>query len=222
MLQPLKLNGSLTRTISTNRLKHIQNAKNKEDAIYMGIVDRFKNWLCDTQKPEVMGLIYELTHGQDQVTDPFKHAVEQTVNFLHLDALLPPDARQNLLVGFSHDTSAQNPYQITLQIPGLLDLNLQYGDISAIQSNITKNTRANTEPSEPVSSRTYFKHLADRFRHALHVRKHGDALSEKKGFLLNLVQDSNWEIQHKIEKTEIGPNQISHLQMYPNDIKLGA
>ncbi|WP_333004329.1 hypothetical protein [Vibrio coralliilyticus] len=64
----LNISGTFDRTISDARIEHVKQANTKEEATYMGLWDKIKDWFCGTDKAQALAHLYEITHEIDTET----------------------------------------------------------------------------------------------------------------------------------------------------------
>lgn len=114
----LSTNGYLpARNVSEDRIEHIKNSTNRDDAVYMGPWDKLKDFFCGGVKKQALNALYDLTHKNDGIETPGT-AINRMKAFDTLRSLAEPkyqdrfqikiESNDNGIPTFHYDIMSEN------------------------------------------------------------------------------------------------------------------
>ncbi|MFS1539261.1 MAG: hypothetical protein ACL7BU_11965 [Candidatus Phlomobacter fragariae] len=90
IVQPSPNSWSLfTRNIDDKYIQQAMNSSSKEEATYLGIFSKIKDWVCGTKTDEVLPLLYYLTHTPDNQSN-IESSLQKAEAFYKLKEMSPP------------------------------------------------------------------------------------------------------------------------------------
>ena len=92
--------GLFSRTISETLVDHIKTTSNREEAIYMSVWDKIKDWFCDGVKEKALNYLYDLLHQNNNLNAENK--TNQLIAFHQLSAMAGPAQQDRFQASFEN------------------------------------------------------------------------------------------------------------------------
>ncbi|WP_063657499.1 hypothetical protein [Candidatus Arsenophonus triatominarum] len=149
------------RTLSHEDVQHAINSSSKEEATYIGVWEKIKDWLCGTNKSEALKHIYELTHNNDGLSN--QEVFKKIVSFHKLSEMVYPSYKDKFQASIKQE---KENCIFTFSITGVIDEHqFVYGvkntkkDISAIKEAELTNKSGFLETNNLKKSENVFNAL---------------------------------------------------------------
>ncbi|WP_334472873.1 hypothetical protein [Arsenophonus sp. PmNCSU2021_1] len=188
---PLSIQGNspflFNRTLSHESVQRAINSSSKEEAAYVGIWEKIKDWFCGTNTSEALKHIYELTHNNDNLSN--QEIFKKIVSFYKLSEMVCPAYKDKFQL-FIKQEEKEN-WIFTFSITGVIDEHqLVYGeknikkDICAIKESALTNENGFLETNNIKNGENVFNAL-DKIRYMPNGEMKGILAPTKEIYFLN-------------------------------------